>query len=170
MNRDNQQERLSKQLHLPKIAWYIVGFIDGEGSFNISFRKKRDYILHWQPVLSFNVSQRERTMLDLLQQYFHCGIVKTRADGLHSYDVTNPTSLWEKIIPFFDQHPFLSHNKQRNYSLFKQAVQLMYHKQHLQMHGLRQLVAIREQINANAGRTRKYTATDVLIESSETTR
>ena len=26
-----------------KAAYYIVGFADGEGSFNISFRKRDDY-------------------------------------------------------------------------------------------------------------------------------
>lgn len=170
MNRDNQQERLSNQKHLPNIVWYIVGFVDGEGSFNISFRKNREYNIRWQPVLSFNVSQRERTMLDLIKQYFQCGIVKKRADGLHSYDVTNPTALWEKIIPFFDQHRFISETKRHNYLLFKQAVELMYKREHLQSEGLQRLVAIREKINVGAGRTRKYSASDILVESSETIR
>ena len=36
-----QQKTLNK---IPlKAAYYIVGFADGEGSFNISFRKRDDY-------------------------------------------------------------------------------------------------------------------------------
>ncbi len=170
MNRDNQQERLLKQLSISCFTWYIVGFVDGEGSFNISFRQKKDYVRKWQPVLSFNVSQKERTLLDLIQQYFKCGIVKTRKDGLHSYDVTNPTDLWEIIIPFFEKHQFLSKTKLNNFMLFKKAVKLMYRKMHLQKNGLKQLVLIREKLNVGAGRTRKYSATDILKESSETIR
>ena len=45
-----------------KIGWYLSGFVDGEGSFNVSLRKKADYKVGWQPVLSFNVSQREKTI------------------------------------------------------------------------------------------------------------
>ena len=37
------------------IGWYLSGFCDGEGSFNISLRKKPDYKSGWQVVLSFNV-------------------------------------------------------------------------------------------------------------------
>lgn len=116
---DNQQERLNN------LFWYIVGFVDGEGSFNISFRRKSDYTVKWQPVLSFNVSQRERTMLDLLKQHFDCGIIKQRKDGLHSYDVTNPQELLRYVIPFFEKHSFISESKQQNFLLFKQAVRLM---------------------------------------------
>ena len=170
MNRDNQQERLLKQLTISCLTWYIVGFVDGEGSFNISFRQKKDYVRKWQPVLSFNVSQKERTMLDLLQQYFNCGIIKTRGDGLHSYDVTNPIQLWEIIIPFFEKHQFISKTKLINFKLFKQAVKIMYQKKHLQINGLKQIVLIREKLNVGAGRTRKYNATDILKESSETIR
>ncbi len=154
----------------PRIAWYLSGFVDGEGSFNISFRRKHDYKLNWQPVLSFNVSQRERTILALMKRHFGCGIIKVRKDGLHSYDVTNPKMLAEVIVPFFSRYSFLSQNKKRNFSLFKKAVKLMAEKRHLTPEGLKELVKIREKINQGAGRTRKYTAKDILEESSETIR
>lgn len=152
-----------------RIAWYISGFVDGEGSFNISFRKKSDYKTKWQPVLSFNVSQKEKLILALMKKHFRCGIIKTRKDGLYSYDVTNPTALQEIIVPFFTKYSFLSETKKNNFSLFKQAVQLMAEKRHLTEEGLRELVQTREEINKGAGRTRKYSAADIL-ESSETTR
>lgn len=154
----------------PSIAWYISGFVDGEGSFNISFRKKADYKVGWQPILSFNVSQRERTILALMKQHFKCGIIKQRKDGLFSYDVTNPTALALTIVPFFEKYNFLSQTKKKNFRIFKQAVHLMAQKQHLSQSGLESLVELREQINVGAGRTRKYSKKDVLRTSSETTR
>jgi len=153
-----------------RIAWYISGFVDGEGSFNISLRKKTDYKVGWQPVLSFNVSQRERTILALMKTHFRCGIIKRRRDGLYSYDVTNPTAIKENIIPFFRKYGFLSVTKRKNFSIFSKAVRLMDEKKHLTEEGFRELLLIREKLNVGAGRKRKYTIGNVLSESSETIR
>ena len=162
---------MSNKNQIPSnIAWYLSGFVDGEGSFNISFRKKSDYRIGWQPVLSFNVSQRERTILALMKRHFKCGIIKSRKDGVHSYDVTNPKALQENIIPFFKKYNFLSQRKKYNFSLFQKAVKLMAEKRHLEPAGLKDLVNIREKINPGAGRTRKYSKQDILLESSETIR
>lgn len=170
MNRDNQQERLKQSEKIPdEIGWYLAGFVDGEGSFNISLRKKANYKQQWQPVLSFNVSQRDRSILDLMQAHFKCGIIKRRKDGLFSYDVTNPTAIQEIIIPFFTKYNFLSSNKTTNFLIFKEAVEIMYQRQHLNMDGLIKLLELREKINKGRGRTRKYSIKDVL-ESSETIR
>lgn len=171
MNRDNQQERPAMtRVKVPeRIGWYFAGFVDGEGSFNISLRRKSDYRQKWQPVLSFNVSQREKTILTLMKRYFGCGIIKQRNDGLYSFDVTNPNALQEKIVPFFARYNFLSSTKKRNFSLFKKAVWIMYNKKHLTKDGLLEIVKIREKLNFGRGRKRKYTLGNVL-ESSETIR
>lgn len=102
---DNQQERLIKE----NLGFFLAGFVEGEGSFNISLRKKIDYKVRWQVVLSFNVSQKDPTILKLLQSQLHCGIIKTRKrDGLRSFDVTNPKDITQKVIPFFQKYPVLS--------------------------------------------------------------
>lgn len=164
MNRDNQQERLEQ-----KLGWYFSGFVDGEGSFNVSLRKKPDYKVGWQPILSFNVSQREKTLLSLMKKHFNCGIIKQRKDGLHSYDVTNPKEIQEVIIPFFNKYSFLSNSKKRNFKIFKQITKLMKDKKHLNPKGFKKLLQLRESLNEGKGRTRKYTMENVL-ESSETIR
>ena len=157
---------MSKQNFPENIGWYFAGFVDGEGSFNISLRKKPDYKIKWQPVLSFNVSQREREILALMKQCLGCGIIKRRKDGLHSYDVTNPSEIQEKIIPFFEKYEFLTVYKKKNFSIFKRAVKIMVNKEHLNPSGFKKLLLLREKINRGKGRTRKYTLRDVL-ESSE---
>jgi len=152
-----------------KIGWYLTGFSDGEGSFNVSLRRKSDYKLGWQPVLSFNVSQREQTILALMKRHLRCGIIKRRKDGLYSFDVTNPNAIQEKIIPFFEKYKFLSTNKKKNFSIFKMIVKLMTDKKHLNQEGFKQLLRLREKLNEGKGRKRKYTLDNVL-ESSETIR
>ena len=105
-----------------KIGWYISGFVDGEGSFNVSLRKKSDYRVGWQPVLSFNVSQREKTILAIIKRHFGCGIIKRRKDGLYSYDVTNPKAIQGKIIPFFEKYYFLSANKKKTFLYLRELL------------------------------------------------
>lgn len=173
---ENQQERLDYTVEANDISisqqlgGYIAGFVDGEGSFNISLRKKKDYSVGWQPVLSFNVSQKEKTMLLLLLQIFKCGILKRRRDGLYSYDVTSPIDLSRNIVPFFQKFSFFSKRKKTNFNLFKSAVKIMVLKKHLSQDGLRELLVLREKINVGKGRTRKYCFQDVFQESSETIR
>jgi len=165
----NQQERPNTDRVPESLGWYVTGFVDGEGSFNVSLRKKPDYRLGWQPVLSFNVSQRDITMLTIMKHFFGCGIIKRRKDGLYSYDVTNPKAIKEKILPFFEKFSFLSNNKRTNFAIFSKIVLLMYDKEHLSPEGFKKLLELRRDLNKGKGRKRKYTY-DSVKESSETIR
>lgn len=154
----------SNQLMIPDhIGWYISGFCDGEGSFNVSLRRKTDYKIGWQVVLSFNVSQRDITMLALIKRYLKCGIIKKRQDGLYSYDVTNPNAITNTIIPFFEKFRFFSASKKYNFRLFEQITKLVADKKHLSPEGFQEIMILREKLNPGRGRTRKYNIADVLI-------
>ncbi|MBI2414853.1 LAGLIDADG family homing endonuclease [candidate division WWE3 bacterium] len=176
---DNQQER-SMETKLEGDYWlnnipsefgyYISGFVDGEGSFNISLRRNGDYKVGWQVVLSFNVSQKDRTMLSIMKNYLDCGIIKQRSiDNLYSYDVTNPSAIINRIISFFSQYKFLSESKNRNFSIFRKAAELMFSNAHLNNEGLYKILLLREDINTGRGRTRKYSIYDVFPRKSSET-
>ena len=82
-------------------GFYLAGFIDGEGSFNVSLQKRPDHVMKWRVILTFNVSQRDITVLTQLKQYLGCGRMFHRSDGVHYYLVQNPQSIKERVIPFF---------------------------------------------------------------------
>src|SRR5215472_17390075 len=90
----------------PKIGWYLAGFADGEGSFNVSFRPRDDYHVPWKVSLCFNVSQRDRVILALFKQHLGCGTLRQRQDGVWYFEVNNLTSLIENVIPFFNRFGF----------------------------------------------------------------
>ena len=164
---DNQQERLQESYD-SMIGYYLAGFVDGEGSFNVSLRKRADYRIGWQVVLSFNVSQRDITVLNILKDTLRCGIIKTRkCDGLHSYDVTKPKDIINRVIPYFDKFHFFSPRKQRNYEIFK-IISYLSGKRPLDKKTLLEIVSLREILNQGKGRTRKYSINDVFEESPET--
>ena len=162
-----------KDLKGKELGYFLAGFVEGEGSFNVSLRRKADYKVNWQVVMSFNVSQKDSTVLKILQNELGCGIIKARKrDGLHSYDATNPEDLIKRVIPYFQKYPVLSESKKRNFAIFCKIADLMKKGEHRTQTGLKKILLLRETINEGKGRTRKYGINDVfpIQESSETTR
>jgi len=154
-----------------EIGYYLAGFTDGEGSFNVSFRPRVDYPIPWKVSVSFNVSQKDRVILALFKTHLGCGTLRGRRDGVWYFEVTNLNAIVENVIPFFERFPFLSAKKKRDFAKFKQIVSLMKSSAHLTANGIRQILEIREDMND--GGKRRYTHVDILaslIESSETTR
>ena len=104
--------------------------------------------------MSFNVSQKDRSILDRLQKTFKCGIIKIRKrDGLHSYDVTKPQDIIQTIIPYFRKYELLSESKKRNFAIFCKIAALMNLGEHKNAKGLRKILELRERINVGKGRT-----------------
>ena len=153
------------------IGYYLAGFTDGEGSFNVSFRPRADYPIPWKVSVSFNVSQKDRVILVLLKTRLGCGTLRGRPDGVWYFEVTNLNAILENVIPFFERFPFLSAKKKRDFAKFKQIVSLMKSGAHLTANGIKQILEIREDMND--GGKRRHAHVDILaslIESSETTR
>jgi hypothetical protein len=145
------------------LNYFLSGFVEGEGSFNVSLRRKADYKVSWQVVMSFNVSQKDPSILRILKEVLDCGIIKVRAkDNLHSYDVTNTQDLIEKVIPFFHKYPVLSESKKRNFAIFCKIASLMNNGEHRNLSGLKKILGLREELNIGKGRTRKYSINDVF--------
>ena len=167
----NQKEQWLKNIN-PKDGYYIAGFTDGEGSFNVSLKKRDDYVGEWKITASFNISQKDRVILSWIKKIFGCGTLRERKDGVVYYEVTNITSLSEIIIPFFVKFNFISSRKKNNFSIFKQIIEIMSKGEHLKKEGFEKILKLRETLNEGKGRKRKYNLSDVMKveESSETTR
>ena len=146
----------------PNIGWYLSGFSDGEGSFNVSLRQRPDHKIHWQVVLTFNVAQRDVTNLLLLQKYLQCGRLQKRKDGIHYFVVTNYIEIVEKVLPFFKRFPLQSKSKAKNFEIFKRIAMIVYSGEHLVHRGFMKVVELREKINEGKGRKRKYEKRDVM--------
>ncbi len=151
-----------KQIPL-HIGHYFAGFADGEGSFNVSLRKKGDYGIGWQLCPSFNISQKDPTVLYLFKRYLHCGTLRKRKDGIMYYEVLNVDALHDTIIPFFRQFSFLSSTKKTNFSIFREIIEIMYREEHLKAEGFEKILKLREKLNIGHGRTRKYNKSDVVL-------
>ena len=135
---DNQQGRLN--------PWWIVGFVDGEGCFSISFLKNTTTKTGFQLFPEFVVTQgaKSLTTLENLQQFFDCGriYINKRTDNhrehLYRYCVRSIKDLQLKIIPFFEAYP-LQTAKQQDFAVFTQILQMMIDRKHLTELGLEQI-------------------------------
>ncbi|MBI2623977.1 LAGLIDADG family homing endonuclease [Candidatus Parcubacteria bacterium] len=144
----------------PHIGWYLAGFADGEGSFNVSLKRDPEYQVRWHIEPSFNVSQRDMKVLVLMKRYLGVGTLRSRKDGVVYYEVRNYRALHEQVIPFFKKFRFFSETKQRNFSLFAQIVDLMIDGRHTTREGLEDILTLREKLNPGRGRKRKYSMDD----------
>ena len=153
----NQQERLSRvgdRDSLDEIGHYLAGFVDGEGSFNVSIKKVNDRNLEWRVVACFNVSQRERHILEFLQQTLGCGTIRRRWDGVHYFEVNSYLDLNEKVIPFFRKYPLRSPSKNETLGVFARICEMMCANQHLTSEGVREIVHLRKQMNNETSKRR----------------
>jgi hypothetical protein len=135
-------------------GFYLAGFADGEGSFNVSFRPREDYGFPWKVSLCFNVSQRDPVILSLFKRHLACGTMRQRRDGVWYYEVNNHRALVENVIPFFKRYRFLSAKKKRDFAKFQQLAQIITEGRHLSKEGVGEILRIRDTMND--GGKRRY--------------
>ena len=168
---DNQQER-SKQY----ICGYVVGLVDGEGSFHIAFSKRDDLSASISVMPEFHLSQHceSKQVLELVQKLFGCGYIKENhpksKDKTLVYIIRNRKDLLLRVIPFFETYS-LKTKKQKDFEIFAQIVRLVHQGQHRNIKGLLKIVDLAYKMNQSGQRRiRKKEDLITALESSETIR
>ena len=147
MDAENRQERL-------KIAFWIVGFVDGEGTFSVSVFKNNTTKTGWQVFPEFVVTQGERSLeaLHLIKEFFQVGSIyvnrrhDNHRENLYRYCVRAISELDNVIIPFFDEYTLKS-DKLFDFEKFKNCVRLIKSKSHLTVSGLKEIRSIAKTMN-----------------------
>ena len=155
------------------LGFYFAGFVDGEGSFHLTFRRRKDYQLPWKVSLCLNVSQKDEVILALFKKTIGCGSIRNKGGGVWMYETNNLIAIHENVIPFFNKFGFLSAKKKRDFATFKQMAKLMSENAHLTRNGIADLLSLRRDMND--GGKRKYSESEIfsafdVVESSETIR
>lgn len=108
-----------------KIGWYLAGFADGEGSFYVSFRYRKDYTWKWRITAVFNVANKDRVMIYLFKKQFKCGTVRDIGNGKYLYEVDTLNALQHVVIPFFKEYRFFSAKKKKEFIIFQKIVNIL---------------------------------------------
>ena len=146
------------------VGFYLAGFADGEGSFNVSFRPRPDYRIPWKVSLCFNISQRDEVIRAQFKKHLGCGTMRQRQDGVWYYEVNNLNSIRENVIPFFDYFGFLSAKKKRDYAKFKHLARLLHERVHDSKEGIVTILEIRSDMN-DGGKRRYHD--EMILEALE---
>ena len=144
------------------IGYYFAGFVDGEGSFHLTFRRRKDYSQPWKVSLCLNVSQKDKVILTLFKRHLKCGTIRSKSGDVWMYEVNNLTAICENVIPFFNRYGFLSAKKKRDFAIFTKMAELMLEGKHLQKAGIIKLLDLRRDMND--GGKRKYSESEILLE------
>ena len=126
---------------------YITGFVDGEGCFSISIFKDSRRLTGWQvkPIFSISLHNKDINLLEAIQRTFNVGKIYKHGIDSIQYRVSSLNDL-QVITDHFDKYPLIT-QKQADYILFKQAINLINNKEHLSSTGLFKLVGIKSTLN-----------------------
>ena len=145
-----------------EFAWYITGFVDGEGCFSISFNKREKLVSGIEIRPSFSIGQNKKSLevLQKIHSYFGCGAIRfSKSDQTYKYEVRSIKDIQTKIIPHFKKYP-LQTAKLYDFDRFEQICELISQSKHLNKICLEQIIDSAYKMNESG--KRKYTKYDLL--------
>ena len=97
---------------------FVSGFIDGEGSFSVTFIKDKSYKSGWQIKTSFSIGlhKKDLALLEELKNYFGVGGISPKGVNGVQYYVNSPKDLLI-IENHLVNYPLLT-QKQADFELF----------------------------------------------------
>ncbi|MFA5764129.1 MAG: LAGLIDADG family homing endonuclease [archaeon] len=134
---------------------YILGLVDGEGSFTVYIRNpdisrdvKRRVVV--EPKFYVKLVERDKEILESLRQYFGCGTVYFQKDtrpnhqNCYRYEVYNRQDLINVIIPFFKKNKLRFATKSHDFKIFCEIMEQISEGKHLKEVGLRKLFKLKQ--------------------------
>jgi hypothetical protein len=134
---------------------YIVGLVDGEGSFTVYIRntdvetkvKRRVTV---EPKFYLKLIEKDKDILYKLQQFFNCGSVyfqkDTRPNHQHCYryEVYNRSDLLNVIIPFFKKNQLRLSSKKKDFETFCELMKMITNQIHKSESGLKKMLSLKK--------------------------
>lgn len=135
---------------------YIVGLVDGEGSFTVYIRNpilKKERRAKAEPRFYLKLVEKDKDILYELKEFFGCGNVYFQKDrrknhqNCYRYEVANRNDLDKVIIPFFKRHrPKLS-SRAKDFKIFCHIMGEIKKGRHLTESGLKDLHKIKQEMH-----------------------
>jgi LAGLIDADG endonuclease len=151
---DNQQERLDPR--------WVSGFVDGEGCFHVSINRVPRMSQGWQVLPEFRIVQhsRDEAILHRLRDFFGCGRVVLNRGTQKELRIRRLDDL-KRVVEFFSDIQLHS-KKRRDFEIFREIINSMTRRQHLEQEGLATIAMLAWKMNRKV--KPRY------LESSETLR
>ncbi len=137
---------------------WVVGFVDGEGTFYVGINRQPSMSLGYQVLPEFRVVQHERDIQVLhgLKRFFKAGVVRQNHEDRYELRIRKLDSLKE-VVSFFRRHP-LKTKKNVDFKKFARIVRWMDEGKHLDLDGLIKIIRLSMTMN----RAEKVRAQEIL--------
>jgi hypothetical protein len=146
--------------------WYVTGLVEGEGCFCVSFslRSRLRTRLEVRPSFSLSLNEKDRSILMDLQAYFGCGWIRqSRSDRTFKYEARSAKDLTKHVLPHFERFRLVG-SKARSFHGFSLVCRMIRQGDHLERHGLTEIVRIAYEMNLGK---RRYSQAALLRELGE---
>ena len=146
--------------------WFVTGLTEGEGCFCASFtiRPTLRTGLEVRPSFALSLNEKDLPLLEELRGHFGCGwIRRSKADRTFKYESRSVTELAESIVPHFMRYP-LRGSKAHSFAGFARICEMIGQGDHLDVEGLREIVAIAYEMNLGKRRYPQETLLRALSE------
>jgi hypothetical protein len=137
---------------------YVVGLVDGEGSFTVYIRnpdevKTVSRRVAVEPKFYLKLIEKDKEILYALQSFFGCGSVyfqkdsRPRHQNCYRFEVFRWEDLHTVIIPFFLKHEPRFTSKQNDFRIFVKIMSALKNNEHKTKQGLRALFELKQQMH-----------------------
>ncbi len=137
---------------------YIVGLIDGEGSFTVYIRnpyinKNIKRRVKAEPRFYVKLIEKDKKILYKLKEFFGCGNVYFQKDtrknhqNCYRYEVANRDDLKTVIIPFFRKNKLEFPSKKKDFKIFCKLMEMIESNQHLNDRGIKKMFKIKQKMH-----------------------
>ena len=137
---------------------YIVGLVDGEGSFTVYIKNPKQYKkverrAKAEPRFYIKLIEKDKKVLYGLKKFFGCGNVyfqkdtRTNHQNCYRYEVASRKDLEKIIIPFFQRYPLRFYSKQKDFHLFCKLMDKIKKGDHLTDLGLMKMFKIKQKMH-----------------------
>ncbi len=137
---------------------YIVGLVDGEGSFTVYIKnpnskesiKRR---VKAEPRFYLKLVEKDKSILYELKRFFDCGNVYFQKDkrknhqDCYRYEVAKRNDLEEIIIPFFKKNRLRIVSKRKDFEIFCKIMKRIMKGEHLTKSGLKNLYQLKQKMH-----------------------
>jgi hypothetical protein len=137
---------------------YIVGLVDGEGSFTVYIRnpnekKTANRRVIVEPKFYLKLVEKDKKILYQLKKFFGCGNVYFQKDkrpnhqNCYRYEVFKWDDLERIIIPFFKENSLKLESKKKDFKIFCKIFRRLRRGEHHKKSGLKKLYQIKQQMH-----------------------
>lgn len=146
--------------------YWVTGLIDAEGCFYVRLARSKNHKIGWwvQACFQLGFHIRDKDLLLQIKSFFNeTGSIYTMNNNKALiYQVRNLSEITKIIIPHFEKYSLIT-QKQSDFLLFKEIVELMDKGEHLTKDGLAKIINLKASLNKGLSNKLKVIFPNIII-------